>query len=98
MPNDVVSFPVYYATLDNLTGALVKRMQPPLPRLVDTYVEVVIGSANFGQNISGPLPSLGRVVHPLQIQGLTQALQHQMPLMNQVSQLPTVPHLGQPMN
>lgn len=46
--NDVVSLPVYYAALDNLTTVVVKRMQPPLTRLVDTYLKVVISNIDLG--------------------------------------------------
>lgn len=41
---------------------------------------------------------MGPTTHPMQIQGLTQALAHQTLLMNQVVQLPMVPYLGQPLN
>lgn len=65
--NDAGALPVYYAVLDNLTSALVKRMCLPLTTLVTAYVEAVVASADLGQNISGPLPSLGSVAHPMQI-------------------------------
>lgn len=68
--NDAAALPVYYAALDNLTLASVKRMCPSLTTLVTAYVEAIVGSANLGQNISGLLPSLGLVAHPMQIQGL----------------------------
>lgn len=61
--NDVATLVVYYATLDNLIAALVKRMRPPPTRLVDAYARAVIASTNLGQNISGLLPSLGPVAH-----------------------------------
>lgn len=96
--NDVVAFPIYYAALDNLTSALVKRMLLPLTTLVSAYAEAIIASAYLGHNISGPLPSLGLVAHPMQVQGLNQAFAHQTPLMNHVPKLPITPHLGQSMN
>lgn len=63
--NDVAALPVYYAALDNLMLALVKRMQLPPTSLVAAYKEAVVASADLGQNISGPLPSLGLVAHPM---------------------------------
>lgn len=82
MLNDVVSIPIYYTTLDNLTAALVKRMQPPLTRLVNTYANVIISSIDLGKKISGLMPSLGLVAHLMQVQGLNQEFTHYMPLMN----------------
>lgn len=96
--NDITNLPVYYATLDNLTSALVKMMQPPPASLVAAYKKAVVASADLGQNISSSLPSLGPIAHLMQIQGLNQAFAHQTPLMNQVPQLPIVPHPGQPLN
>lgn len=82
MHDDVAAMPIYYAILDNLTSALVKRVRLSLTTLVSAYAEVVIASANLGQNISSSLPSLGLLDHPMQVQGLNQAFTHQIPLMN----------------
>lgn len=49
--NDAIILPVYYATLDNLTAMLVKRMNPPLARLVDAYLEAVIANIELGKKI-----------------------------------------------
>lgn len=74
--NDVVSLPVYYIALDNLTATLVKIMQPPLTRLVEAYEEAIITSTDLGLKFFGLLPSLGLVAHLMQAQGLIQAFAH----------------------
>lgn len=65
--NDVVALPFYYTALDNLTSVLVKRIRPALTTLVTAYTEAVVASVDLGQNISGPLPSLGLVAYLMQI-------------------------------
>lgn len=46
--NDAAALPVYYAALDNLTSALVKRMHLPPPSLVTAYTEAIVASAYLG--------------------------------------------------
>lgn len=68
--DDGTALGVYYEALDSLTATFLKWRPNPPGTLSDAYTEAVQLSTDLRQHLTGPLPSLGPVAHPNQIQAV----------------------------